>query len=68
VTAGVIGNALVLTEAATGIAVSGSGTLASGVNGTVGEMGNMKYDATYLYVCVADNDITGKNWRKVALA
>jgi len=41
----------------------GSGHLAGGVNGTVGDAGAVLVDATYLYVAIAANTIADKNWR-----
>jgi len=41
--------------------------LAGGVDGTLGVAGQMKADATYLYVCSADNTVADKNWRRIAL-
>lgn len=41
--------------------------LQNGVDGTLGVAGEMKADATYLYVCSADNTVADKNWRRIAL-
>lgn len=38
------------------------GTTTAGVDGTVGTAGQMKYDTSYLYLCGADNAISGANW------
>jgi len=67
VIAGTSGNDLVFTEDATGIGVNGSGKLAGGVDGTVGALRAMQYDSTHIHFCIAENTITGKNWRKVAI-
>lgn len=49
-------------------AFAGAATkLAGGTEGTPGTKGDMMRDATYLYVCVADNNVTGTNWRRVGL-
>ncbi len=65
-TKGTAGNAI----ATTTTCVDGSWaeeTLTGGVAGTVGEQWTLFVDASYLYVCVADNGVTGANWRRVAL-
>jgi hypothetical protein len=41
--------------------------LVGGVNGTVGSVAKPLVDSTYLYICVADNTVSGKNWRRIAL-
>lgn len=67
-TAGVAGNAITLAETmANGSFTGGSAVMSGGVDGTVGKMGETKTDATYLYKCIADNTISGKNWRRIAL-
>jgi hypothetical protein len=66
-------NALVTVANADGNNGSGTVTameataLTGGVNGTVAEKGAQMVDATYLYVCIADNTVAGKNWRRIAL-
>ena len=59
-TAGTIGN-IVTTSAATGLAWA-AGTLTGGVNGTIGEEGEVRYNSTTLYICTADNTIADANW------
>lgn len=69
-TKGVAGDAIVLTENSTNMAVDGTGTLGAttaGVDGTVGEEGDVLWDSSYLYVSIAANTIAGANWRRVAL-
>ena len=67
-TAGVIGNAIIIAETmANGAFTAGATTLSGGVNGTVGLKGDTKMDESYLYKCVADNTIAGKNWRRISL-
>lgn len=41
--------------------------LDAGVDGTIGVAGQTKVDATYLYVCSADNTVADKNWRRISL-
>jgi hypothetical protein len=66
--AGVIGNAIVIGETMSNGAFAGAAVLLSGgINGTVGEEGELAKDATYLYLCVTANTISGKNWRRIAL-
>jgi len=70
VTKGVSGDSIVLTEASTNMAVDGTGTLGAttaGVNGTVGLANEIAADGTYLYHCIAQNSISGANWRRIAL-
>ena len=64
--AGVIGNAITTVEAMANGAF-GAGTLAGGINGTVGEMNDTYVDGTYLYRCEADNTIHDANWSKITL-
>lgn len=64
---GASGNNIVLAENATGVAVSGTGYLTGGVNGTVGTENEICADASYLYHCIAANDVTDANWRRISL-
>jgi len=67
---GAAGNALFLTEAATGITVNGTGTLGAttaGVNGTIGQKNQIVTNATNLYLCTAANTVSGTNWKKLVL-
>lgn len=41
--------------------------LSGGVNGTFGFLNQTMIDKTYMYRCVADNNVDGKNWRRIAL-
>ena len=63
-TKGVIGNLIVLSETATGTAVSSvtGGKLDGGIDGTVGLINEICADATYLYQCLAVNSIADANW------
>lgn len=66
--AGVAGNSIsVVEDMANGSFTGGSMVMSGGIDGTVGKMGEAKIDATYLYQCLADNAISGKNWRRIAL-
>ena len=42
--------------------------LSGGVDGTVGAAQQMFVDGTNLYIAVAKNTNSGKNWRKLVLA
>lgn len=56
--------------ATTTTAVNGSWgdtTLGSGVDGTVGVFGNMRFDGTNAYFCTADNTVADANWYYVAI-
>jgi len=41
--------------------------LANGVDGTLGDKGDVYHDASYLYACIADNTTADTNWRRVSL-
>lgn len=38
-----------------------------GIDGTIGIHGQPMVDATYLYICSADNTVADKNWRRIAI-
>lgn len=42
-------------------------TLSLGVDGTVTDGVKIMVDNSYLYVCLAANPVTGKNWRRISL-
>jgi hypothetical protein len=66
--AGVAGNAITLAKTlANGTFTGGATHLAGGVNGTLGTVEKPMVDASYLYLCVANNTVSGKNWRRIAL-
>ena len=66
--AGIAGNDITIAETITNGSFAGAATkLSGGVNGTVGEDGEIYKDSSYLYVAVSTNTISGKNWRKVSL-
>lgn len=67
-TAGTAGNAITLADTVTNAAFAADAThLAGGVNGTVSPAGTLMMDSTYLYVALAANTISGKNWRRIAV-
>jgi len=66
--AGVIGNNISIAETmANGAFAGGAVKLSGGVNGTVGGDSDIMVDNSYLYICIATNTISGKNWRRIAL-
>ena len=66
--AGVIGNNIVIGETMANGAFAGDATkLSGGVDGTAAKEGKLMIDDSYLYVCMGDNTIAGKNWRRISL-
>ena len=66
--AGEAGNNILVAEYMANGSFAGSATeLAGGVDGTAGALGQMMIDETYLYVCIADNSVDDKNWRRITL-
>lgn len=66
--AGEAGNDIVLAETmANGAFTEGATHLAGGVDGTVGTIHSFMVDSSYLYVCIADNTVAGKNWRRISV-
>jgi hypothetical protein len=66
--AGVAGNEIALAKSMVNGAFANAATsLAGGVDGTVGAALKVLIDASYLYICLANNTISGKNWRRVSL-
>lgn len=63
---GIAAHSIVTTETCTN-ASWGAAALAGGVNGTLGTKGMLKADTSYLYVCAADNTVSGANWRRISL-
>lgn len=64
--AGVVGN-LITVEDTLSNGSFAAGTLRYGVDGTVGTISQIMIDSSYVYFCVAENTISGKNWRRVSL-
>jgi len=66
--AGVIGYDIIIAEdMANGAFTAAAVLLAGGIDGTVGLLDDALIDASYLYRCVADNLISGANWRRISL-
>jgi hypothetical protein len=66
--AGVIGNAIVATEALTGCAWGDGSTLVGGIDGTVGSKGQIEWDASYMYVCILANTVADANWERAGIS
>ena len=65
---GILGNAIALAETMANAAFAAAATvLAGGTNGTIGIAGSLMVDASYIYVCIATNTISGSNWRRISL-
>lgn len=66
--AGVVGNDIEIGEDLDKGAFEGGATkLSGGINGTPGIKFQKMMDSLYEYRCIADNTISGKNWRRVSL-
>jgi len=67
-TAGTAGNDIVIGKVMANATFAGGATkLSGGVDGTVGLLGDTEVDASYLYVCTADNTVSDKNWRRISV-
>lgn len=65
---GVITNTIAIAEdMANGAFTEGALLLSGGVDGTPGDERTIFMDSSYLYICIAANDVTGKNWRRISL-
>jgi len=68
VTAGEAGNLISLNETLTnGSWGEGVTEMAEGLDGTVGVSGALMVDEDYLYITLAPNTVSGKNWVRVAV-
>jgi hypothetical protein len=70
--AGVIGDLIALAESSANITISGAnlgaGAGVDGVDGTVGVAGEIRWDASNIYICTATNTTADSNWKKAALS
>ena len=67
-TAGVVGNAIAVSDTMANAAFADAATkLSGGVDGTVASGMKIMVDATYMYVCLNGNTTAEKNWRRVSL-
>ena len=68
VTRGAAGNSIAIAETmANGAWAGGATELSGGVDGTVGNQWELVVDSNYFYVAIANNTISDRNWRRVAL-
>lgn len=66
--AGIAANAITLAHTLFSATVANDATtLLGGINGTVAPGTKFLMDASYLYVCLAGNTVSQKNWRRVSL-
>ncbi len=66
-TKGSAGNSLALTTDEATFTLSGFSTTPTGVDGTVGAKGDVRFDAGFVYLCTAANTASGANWKRAAL-
>lgn len=67
-TAGVVGNAIAVSDTMANAAFADAATaLSGGVDGTVASGMKIMVDATYMYVCLNGNTTAENNWRRVSL-
>jgi len=68
--AGTIGNAYATTETLANTAFDATtlGTAVLGVDATVGVVGEIRWDASYIYVCTAANTVADSNWERIPIA
>lgn len=64
---GAAGNAITLSESATNTTISAGGSLAGGVDGTIGAVNEICADSNFLYHCPTANAIYGANWLRTSL-
>jgi len=64
---GVAGNVAFPTTDEAELTISTFATEATGVDGTVGAKGDLRFDTGYLYLCTVANTISGTNWKAVAV-
>ena len=66
--AGVIGNDIIIAEnMANGNFAGAAVLLSGGIDATIGSVHESMMDNSYLYLCLAENTIADKNWRRVTL-
>lgn len=70
-TKGTSGNSIAVSESMAngtfGSEITTLGDTTAGVDGTVGNKGDVKFDGSYLYVCTANNTVAGANWARSAI-
>lgn len=66
--AGISGNLIEISETlVNGVFTDNATKLAGGINGTIGVKGMPMIDDSYIYYCITDNSVSGKNWRRISL-
>lgn len=66
--AGAAGNLIDIARVMANATFAGSAThLSGGINGVDAPVGTFMVDDTYMYICLDNNDDSGKHWRKVTL-
>lgn len=68
-TKGAAGNSSTLTAAGPQYSVTDAfSDTPSGVDGTVGAKGDVRFDTGFIYLCTAANSVSDANWKKAALS
>lgn len=67
VVAGLVGNAITVSDTMANGNFGGKTHLEGGINGTAGEAGKLLIDDNYIYICTNVNTILDANWRRVDL-
>jgi hypothetical protein len=66
--AGAAGNLVAKADDSVNLDWDGDGeVLTGGIDGTVGVANEICEDGTYLYLCIADNDVSHTNWRRISM-
>jgi hypothetical protein len=70
-TKGTAGNSIAVSESMAngtfGSEITTLGDTVAGVDGTVGNKGDVKFDGSYMYLCTANNTVAGANWARAAI-
>jgi hypothetical protein len=70
-TKGTSGNSIAVSESMAngtfGSEITTLGDTVAGVDGTIGNKGDVKFDGSYMYLCTANNTVAGANWARAAI-
>lgn len=70
-TKGTSGNSIAVSETMAhgtfGSEITTLGDTTAGVDGTIGNKGDVKFDSSYMYLCTANNTVAGANWARAAI-